>query len=172
MLFYTYSIQDGDTPEILAHKYYSDPFKYWIILYSNQILDPVWQWPMDYASLVEYCLSKYEADALEAGQPTYEYITATIHHFEKIETTIDNISKQETTKTFIITEDTYNSLSTPTSNTYTLNDGNTVTYQLNKRPVYILEYEEILNESRREIKIMNETYVVRMEEQLEDLMSS
>lgn len=172
MLFYTYSIQDGDTPEIISHKYYKDPFKYWMILYSNQILDPVWQWPMDYNSLVEYCLSKYEDAANQAGQPTYEYITGTIHHFEKIETTIDNISGQKTTKTYIVTEEVYDSLSTPTSSTYTLNDGNTVTYELDKKPVYILEYEETLNESRREIKILNETYVFRMEEQFKELMSS
>ena len=172
MLFYTYSIQDGDTPEIIAHKYYKDPFKYWMILYSNQILDPVWQWPMDYNSLVEYCLSKYEEAAIEVGLPTYEYITGTIHHFEKIETTIDNISGQKTTKTYIVTEEVYDSLSTPTSSTYTLNDGNTVTYELDKKPVYILEYEETLNESRREIKILNETYVFRMEEQFKELMSS
>ena len=48
MLFYTYSIQEGDTPEIISEKYYGDPYKYWIVLYSNQIMDPIWNWPLNY----------------------------------------------------------------------------------------------------------------------------
>ena len=39
MLFYQYSIQDGDTPEIIADKYYNDSYRYWIILYSNKVGD-------------------------------------------------------------------------------------------------------------------------------------
>ena len=38
-LFYSYDIQDGDTPEIIAEKYYGDPYRYWIVLYGNQIMD-------------------------------------------------------------------------------------------------------------------------------------
>jgi hypothetical protein len=33
-------MRDTDTPEIIAHKLYGDPNKYWIILLANQILDP------------------------------------------------------------------------------------------------------------------------------------
>ena len=54
MLFYTYSIQDGDTPEIVADKYYGDPFAFWIILYSNQILDPIWNWPLTYQEFLNF----------------------------------------------------------------------------------------------------------------------
>ena len=33
--FYEYDIQDQDTPEIVAHKYYGDINRFWIILYCN-----------------------------------------------------------------------------------------------------------------------------------------
>ena len=52
MLFYSYLIKDGDTPEIIADKYYGDPYKYWIVLYSNNLLDPLWDWPMQYNQLM------------------------------------------------------------------------------------------------------------------------
>lgn len=41
MLFYKYTIQEGDTPEIVAEKYYGDAYRYWIVLYSNELMDPV-----------------------------------------------------------------------------------------------------------------------------------
>lgn len=68
MQFYEYAIQEGDTPEIVADKYYGDPFKYWIVLFSNQILDPIWEWPMSYTALLEYIDSKYATEAEDAGK--------------------------------------------------------------------------------------------------------
>ena len=37
MMFYKYDIQEGDTPEIIADKYYGDSYRYWIVLFANQI---------------------------------------------------------------------------------------------------------------------------------------
>ena len=51
ILYYKYDIQDSDTPEIIAHKYYNDMYRYWIVLFANQILDPVWDWPLEYQRL-------------------------------------------------------------------------------------------------------------------------
>ena len=47
VLFYYYDIQDGDTPEIVAHKYYGDSYRYWLVLLPNNILDPQWDWPLN-----------------------------------------------------------------------------------------------------------------------------
>ena len=38
LLYYTYDIQEGDTPEIIAHKYYDNMYRYWIVLMVNQII--------------------------------------------------------------------------------------------------------------------------------------
>ncbi len=46
LMFYEYNIQDGDTPDIVASKYYGDSYRYWLVLFSNQILDPQWDWPL------------------------------------------------------------------------------------------------------------------------------
>ena len=47
MLFYKYDIQDGDTPEIVADKYYGNSYRFWLIMFSNRMLDPQWDWPLN-----------------------------------------------------------------------------------------------------------------------------
>ena len=59
LIFYTYDLQEGDTPEIVAHKYYGDSYRYWLILFANQYLDPQWNWPLSYAEFNAYIEDKY-----------------------------------------------------------------------------------------------------------------
>ncbi len=56
--FYPYQIQDGDTPEIIAHKYYNDPERHWIVLLFNDIVDPQFDWPLNQNSIIEYINKK------------------------------------------------------------------------------------------------------------------
>ena len=58
-LFDLYNIKDGDTPEITANKFYGDPGLYWIILQSNDILDPRFGWPLDQFNLKKFTEGKY-----------------------------------------------------------------------------------------------------------------
>ena len=46
LVYYSYDVQDGDTPEIIAYKYYGDVNRFWIVLYCNQLNDPQWDWPL------------------------------------------------------------------------------------------------------------------------------
>jgi hypothetical protein len=46
LVFDTYDVREGETPEILADKLYDDPELHWIILYVNNITDRYHQWPM------------------------------------------------------------------------------------------------------------------------------
>jgi hypothetical protein len=57
--YYQYDIQEGDTPEIIADKYYGDSYRYWIVLFSNQLLDPQWDWPMSTTLFEHYMKNKY-----------------------------------------------------------------------------------------------------------------
>jgi len=174
MQFYEYAIQEGDTPEIVADKYYGDPFKYWIVLFSNQILDPVWEWPMSYSSLLEYIDSKYATEAEDAGKTPYEYVNTTVYEYKKIITTTDIYTGTETVKEVSITEDDYNTLIEST-NTYDIPDppvtnGTKCTVTITKNIVTLFNYEDNLNESRRQIKLLNNTYAGEMERQLKALM--
>ena len=56
-----YDIKDGETPEILAHKFYANSNLHWLILIANDIIDPRWDWPLTQAQLSNYITDKYGA---------------------------------------------------------------------------------------------------------------
>lgn len=160
MLFYEYSIQDGDTPEIVAYKYYGDSYRYWVVLFANQLIDPQWNWPLSSNSFDEFIANKYQA-----FNPY-----STTHHYEKIITQFDAVTQTTTTKNITIDEDTYNSLITGTY-TYTLPTGN-VSVTISKTAVSYYDYELAVNEAKRNIKILNSAYVTQLEKQFADLMAA
>lgn len=58
-LFYQYDMQDGDTPETIAAKYYGDSYRYWLVMYGNQIFDPQWDIPLSNYNFDLYLNDKY-----------------------------------------------------------------------------------------------------------------
>jgi hypothetical protein len=159
MLYYKYDIQEGDTPEIIAHKYYGDTYRYWIVLYANQLLDPQWDWPMSSSVFNNYITEKYPS--------VNPY--ATLHHYEKVVTTTDSDSNLTTVETVVIDEDTYNTL-IESNNNYNLSE-NTVNVVITKKIVNLYDYELKLNESKRNINILNSSYVEQFETEFKKLMS-
>jgi hypothetical protein len=189
LLFYTYNIQEGDTPEIIAHKYYEDPYRYWIVLYVNQLMDPLWDWPMNYQTFTDYLIAKYDAEYKLAVQAetttainTYGYVQSTVYRYEKITTTTDLESNLVTVTKNSIDFDDYYALAESTT-TYEIPGiplksapdayvkPTRVTVSISKNIVYIYDYENDLNESRREIKLLNKIFVGNIEEQFKQLMS-
>lgn len=170
MLFYKYSIQDGDTPEIVADKYYGDPYRYWIVLYSNQILDPMWQWPLEYNQFMAYINSKYATEAESANTTPFSYTANTVYEYQKVITTTDSYSDTESTTIVTITPEEYANVVISTE-TFPIPSGGNCTISITKNTQYIFDYEYELNESRRQIKLMDSFYVGQMEEQLHNVMN-
>ena len=54
-----YDVIDGETPEIIAHKYYGNPELHWTILIANDIVDYYRDWPMTTQRFEEYVKDKY-----------------------------------------------------------------------------------------------------------------
>jgi hypothetical protein len=157
-IYYTYDIQNGDTPEIIAHKYYGDVYRYWIVLFANQIIDPQWQWPLFGVLFDEYIQSKY----------TSIDVYNTVHTYQQITTQVDSGTNTTTVNTIAISQNTYNSFF-PSINSYTLPTGIvTVTTTVNALNIY--DYELQQNENNRSIKIINSSYVNEIENELQSLM--
>ena len=55
----SYYISDGETPEILAHKFYGTTQYHWVILLTNDIIDVKRDWPLSQEEMVAYCNNKY-----------------------------------------------------------------------------------------------------------------
>lgn len=159
LLFYSYDIQDGETPEMIADRYYNDSYFYWLILYANQINDPQWGWPLDRASFERYIVEKYSE----------ENPYSTIHHYEKIISQFESTTRTTTVKRITIDEDTYNTLS-PSKTVYEF-PTSTTTITISKSAVTLYQYELDLNESKRNIKVIKKEFAETIRSQFETLMS-
>jgi hypothetical protein len=170
MLFYKYSVQDSDTPESIAFKYYGDQYRYWLIFMANEIMDPQWDWPLTTQQFLKFLKDKYSAVA-GGDNNVLSYTQGTVHHYEKLVTTVDNNTQTTAIKSVIVDQETYNLIQSSTQ-TRTFVDGSTVTYTTGKNAVSIYDYENDLNESKREINLINSNYVSDMESQYERLIGS
>lgn len=165
LTFYEYDVQDGDTPEIVAYKYYGDINRFWIVMYCNQINDPLWDWPLSGNQFDKYIEAKYGADKDD------------IHHYEKTISATNRTSGTDfdiktTTETHVIDVTEYNTLfGHTTEQSYTFSTG-TVTIITSVRSVTNYEYELSLNEQKRSIKILNKNLANQLETEFMKLMKN
>lgn len=186
-----YEIEDGDTPEILAEKFYRDPGGAWLILMANNILDPQFEWPLDYQSFTNYIIEKYGS---------VETALTTPHHYEKVITRRNTRTGFESVTRFIVNEErlTDNMPDDIPFSYYepwviaesgTLDRGNLAitgeftppqVYTINGEPIEIIikgekvfcfEHEQRLNEEKRLIKVIKSEYYDRIQNELQVLMS-
>lgn len=167
-IYYDYTVKDFDKPESIAYKYYNDQYRYWMILYANNIFDPLSQWPLSYENLMLQLTDKYKSDA--NGMPVISYTQSVIHHYEKIITTYNNVDDKKTSITIEIDSDTYTNLM-PSVKSNTLPDGSIVTQEIQKTYVTLYDYELSQNENKRKIKLIKDVYATDMESKLSSLMS-
>lgn len=59
-LYYIYDYQDHDKPEHIAQKYYGNEMLHWIILLTNQVFDPFFDFPMNYDTFRRFIEGKYK----------------------------------------------------------------------------------------------------------------
>ena len=103
LLYDTYNVKEGETPEIIAHKLYGDTQLHWIILLINDITDRYHQWPMSGGQFLDYLNDKYSnPDA--------------IHHYETTQTSGDTKVKIEVFNE--VDDDAYTGLTPITNREY------------------------------------------------------
>lgn len=158
--YYQYDIQEGDTPEIVAHKYYGDSYRYWVVLLSNQMLDPQWDWPMSPTQLREYIDTKYA----DLGIDPYTAIKVR----RKVITQQNLSTRNVVTQKVQISKAEYDNLS-PSQNTFTFADGQVVV-TTTKEMVNYNDYELERNENRRSIRLLNKDYVPQIEREFLELV--
>ncbi len=71
VVFYPYVVNDGDRPDIIAHKYYGSPDYAWVVLLCNEMLDPLFDWPLTYQDFVGFLRTKY--GSVETTQSTVKH---------------------------------------------------------------------------------------------------
>jgi hypothetical protein len=172
--FYKYDIKDGDTPEIIASKYYENSERHWIVLMFNDIFDPQFDWPLRDRVLVDYIDAKYTANGaanttIQTGlswamspnniQAYYKVITRTnaddIKIIEKLE--LDANTYANTAATNII---------------YNLQDGSRITEVVTKETQSYYQYEIAVNDSKRTIKLLKPEFVTAVEKEFKRVIKA
>lgn len=59
-VFDSYIISNGETPEMLAERFYGDPNLHWVIMLANQRFDYRSDWLLDTDTLDKYVADKYD----------------------------------------------------------------------------------------------------------------
>lgn len=59
-VFFVYNVQDGDTPENIADRFYDDVSYCWIVLQFNDIVNVFEEWPRSQQELDDYISDKYD----------------------------------------------------------------------------------------------------------------
>lgn len=59
VMYDSYDIEDGDTPEIIAEKVYGNPQYHWIIMLANGAYDWTSDFPLEYQSLQKHIEDTY-----------------------------------------------------------------------------------------------------------------
>lgn len=143
-VYYNYTVKDGERADVIAFKYYNDASLDWIIYLINDIIDPQFDWPLDRKSFENFIIKKY--GSLSSAH-------STTHHYEQIiqqqQVLFDGTVIPE--KTIEIDLTTYNSLAAA-----------------DKKIITSYEYEDKLNEDKREIKLLSEQYLFDLLNQVEE----
>lgn len=134
VIFDEYSVSEGERPDTVAYDYYLNANLDWLILMTNEIKDPYFQWVMTNEQFEGYIRQKYGS---------LEYALTTTHHYEKI---VQQRTEYSTGyETIIIPERTVQVDYT----TYLtlVND--------DRKEVKIYDYEFIRNEQNRRIYLLD-----------------
>ena len=155
LTFFTkYSIKGNDRPDNVAAEIYQDSSLDWLVLLTNNIINIPNEWPLSQNDFNRYLLDKYDND--------YNTIYNGIHHYETIEV-------EDSNETIIIPAGL--EVSQDFTTTYYdyfiggLTNANNIT-----RPITNYEYEENLENKKREIYILKIEYLSVVLDDIDDLM--
>jgi len=178
-LFDKYDIKDGETPEILADKFYSNPQLHWIILHTNDILDPRFDWPLTTNNLVLFAQGKYnnvnaphhyvDANSIITNANVYLNSSSQFANFNNNDVIV-NVTNNGTG---VITnlQNYSNIIVTVTDGGFITGDKITLSSNANANanitstsiisgtPVTNLQYEDTVNDTKRKINILKNQYI-------------
>ena len=151
-VFTKYKIINADRPDNVAFDFYGDSSLDWLVLACNNIVNIKTEWPMQQLEYDKYLLDKYGS---------YEKINA-VHHYETVE--------QRNGRNVIVVPKGLRVASDYSITYYDSSDGGMVT----KYPVKTVtnyDYEESLQDKRRNIFLLKPRYLNIVLDDLELIMT-
>jgi len=145
-VYYEYDVQAGDRPDTIAEKYYGSSAHAWIVLHFNDIIDPMFDWPLFNEDFNNYIKGKY------GSIPSSK---ATTHEYRQIlsEAKVLNNGTRIPKRWVVIDLTTYNTL-----------------VDADKELITKYDYEIELNDEKRKIQILDKRYLNQLQDEVRDIL--
>lgn len=140
MVFLPYTIPEGMKAEDVSYHYYGSVDYTWLVLLSNNMLDPYTDWPMDYGMFNEYLMAKYKE---LSGEEFYDIIAWTQNN-NITENILFFYKELETGEIIQVGTETFDTVDAAFIDGFVA--------------MRIYDYEELLNESKRNIQLIDYDY--------------
>ena len=147
-VMYEHTIAEGERPDTIAYKAYDDASLDWIIFLTNQIVDPRWEWPLTQQEFNKYIKNKYGSVSGAQG---------TTHHYEYIDQGLTKVVHEDVVT---ITPEVKYEIDLTTYN---------ATTPSKRRLVDSFTYEDRLNEEKRNIRLLDSSFVQQILTQAENV---
>jgi hypothetical protein len=145
-VYHDYEIQAGDRPDTIAEKYYGSPAYAWVVLHFNDIIDPVFEWPLFDIDFSNYMKGKY------GSVPSAQ---ATVHEYRQIlnEAKVLNNGTRIPKRWAVVDLTTYSLLP-----------------EESRELISKYDYEIEKNDVKRKVKIMDKKYLLQIQEEVKDIL--
>lgn len=161
--FTKYSVVGDERPDQVSEKFYGSPLYDWVILLTNNIIDVYNEWPLSQQAFYDYLIQKYGSE-----EEFYK-----VKHYKTLE--VRNSTEQIIQSAGVIVDKTFYdrlAISGQAALEY-FDEGLGVTVPKSgsdiAQPVSFLDYEEEINDKKRNIFILRETYLQSAINDLEDI---
>lgn len=134
--YYPYKVLEGERPDIVSYKKYGTVAYSYLILLINDIVDPLFDWPLPSRQFENYIIEQYGSVANAQSTNKYYY------QIVRAEVAKTGISERVPEYKIIVDQTTYNSLDASVRSA---------------QNVYDWETEQ--NDNKREIKIINPDFI-------------
>jgi len=193
IIAYDYQTKDSDKPEFIAYKLYDDVYRHWMVLLNNDILNPYYDYPLTEPNLAKYIMNKYDITFAQMFTQVHHYekvITKQYYETGALsKTTVEKTELNDKVVTLSYDEDgketvtlaTRTDLPDTANGFYTLPitaEGFEETFEDNSRVVVsvkhdaitVYDYELSLNDEKRQIRLIDKSYMGQIESEFRALM--
>ena len=150
--FTKYSILGDERPDNVAYKFYNDSTLDWIILLSNNVINVQTEWPLSQQGFYNYLIDKYGS----------EEVFNEVHHYETIQ--VNNTSGAIIVRAGLKVPSDYS------ISYFDINNGQTMNYRNITVEVSNYDYEEKIQNNKRNIFVLKPNYLNLIFNDLEDIM--
>jgi hypothetical protein len=162
--YYTQVIKDGLRPEDVAYLVYGDAELHWVVLHFNKIVNPLFDWPLSSLNFDRVMADRY--GSLANAQ-------SSIHTYYKVVTRLSSESEEPDTFKIEVGAAEYANLTLDLAGTdYALGNSETVRVYTNRESISVYDWELQENDTKREIKLIQKSFIPQIRAELKTLTST